>query len=72
MTNEQFKGYWLQLKGGIKQKWGDLTDDDLRKIDGDLDRLSGLLLQKYGLAKDHVQRELDGIVRAKASGGELK
>jgi uncharacterized protein YjbJ (UPF0337 family) len=39
----QLKGEWNQLKGKLKEKWGDLTDDDLDRISGQKDQLLGRL-----------------------------
>jgi len=40
----------------IKEKWGDLTDDDLDKIAGRRDQLEGKIQERYGLKKDQVRR----------------
>jgi uncharacterized protein YjbJ (UPF0337 family) len=47
------------VKGKIKQKWGQLTDDDLAQINGRRDQLEGRLQQRYGLAKDLVRKDVD-------------
>jgi uncharacterized protein YjbJ (UPF0337 family) len=48
----------------IKQKWGQLTDDDLAKIDGRRDELEGKIQQRYGLAKDLVRKDVDDWLNA--------
>jgi uncharacterized protein YjbJ (UPF0337 family) len=53
------KGKWKQMSGSAKEKWGDLTDDDLQQIDGQRDQLVGKVQEKYGLAKDEAEREVD-------------
>lgn len=53
-----FKGKWNQIKGKIKEKWGNLTDDDLKRIEGRRDQLLGKLQEKYGYAKDKAEIEL--------------
>jgi uncharacterized protein YjbJ (UPF0337 family) len=45
--------------GKIKEKWGQLTDDDLTKIDGRRDQLEGKLQERHGLAKDRVRKDGD-------------
>jgi uncharacterized protein YjbJ (UPF0337 family) len=57
MNADIFKGKWSQLKGSVKQQWGKLTDDDLAYIDGSADRLKGRIQERYGMAKDDVERE---------------
>jgi len=59
MNTDTIKGDWKQLKGKIKEKWGDLTDDDLQKVEGKRDQLVGLLQKKYGLAKEEAERQLN-------------
>lgn len=58
MNWDTIKGQWTQFKGKIKEQWGDLTDDDLTKIEGSRDKLLGLIQTKYGLAKDEAERQL--------------
>jgi uncharacterized protein YjbJ (UPF0337 family) len=53
------EGSWKQLKGKIKEKWGDLTDDDLDKIAGRRDQFEGLIQQRYGLTKDQARKQIE-------------
>jgi uncharacterized protein YjbJ (UPF0337 family) len=62
MNDDVFKGKWMQLKGQIKEKWGQLTDDDLDTVDGQRDQLVGRIQERYGLAKDEVNRQLDSLI----------
>jgi uncharacterized protein YjbJ (UPF0337 family) len=59
MNRDVLAGKWKQLKGDIKEKWGELTDDDLDRVAGRYDKLAGLLQERYGWAKDRAERELD-------------
>lgn len=52
---DKLKGNWNQIKGNIKQKYADLTDDDLLYVEGKEDELVGRLQKKTGEAKDTVQ-----------------
>ena len=58
MNKDQLQGDWNNLKGKIKEKWGKLTDDDLKVIEGKRDQLSGKLQERYGLAKEQALKEL--------------
>jgi uncharacterized protein YjbJ (UPF0337 family) len=60
MSNDIFKGQWRELSGRVKEWWGELTDDDIKRIDGNQDKLIGTLQQRYGYAKD---RALDEVSR---------
>ena len=59
MNSETLKGEWNQLKGSVKQKWADLTDDDLTHIEGSRDKLVGRLQERSGRNKEEVEREVD-------------
>jgi uncharacterized protein YjbJ (UPF0337 family) len=50
------EGNWKQVKGKVKEKWGQLTDDDLDMINGRRDQLEGKIQERYGLAKDQCAR----------------
>ena len=62
MNDDVLKGKWLQLKGQIKEKWGQITDDELDQIGGQRDQLVGKIQERYGLAKDAANRELDALI----------
>tara|TARA_B100001250_G_C19296915_1_gene570076 strand:+ start:255 stop:452 length:198 start_codon:yes stop_codon:yes gene_type:complete len=52
------KGNWNELKGKLKQKYADLTDDDLVYIEGKEEELLGKLQQKTGRSKEEIKEEL--------------
>ncbi len=58
MNQDIIQGKWKQLKGSLKQKWGKLTDDDLDRLDGNQQYLSGRLQERYGWAKDRADDEI--------------
>jgi uncharacterized protein YjbJ (UPF0337 family) len=53
------QGEWNKYKGQVKEKWGKLTDDDLMRIGGNRDQLIGTLQQRYGMAKDRVEEQVE-------------
>jgi len=59
MNWDQIAGKWSQVKGDIRQKWGKLTDNDLEVVAGSKDKLVGRIQERYGIAKEQAQRELD-------------
>lgn len=59
MNSETLRGEWNQLKGSVKQKWAELTDDDLTHIEGSRDKLVGRLQERSGRTKEEVEREVD-------------
>src|SRR4030095_10230036 len=56
MTWDEIKGNWRNYKGGLKEKWGELTDDDLDRIEGKRDQLLGTLQNRYGRTKEAAER----------------
>jgi uncharacterized protein YjbJ (UPF0337 family) len=58
MTKLEFKGSWNEAKGKLKQKYGQLTDDDLAFSEGKDDELLGRLETKLGKAKEAIREEI--------------
>ncbi|MGH8506103.1 MAG: CsbD family protein [Stenotrophobium sp.] len=61
MNKDIIKGDWKQLSGKIKQKWGELTDDDLKQAESNSEHLLGKLQEKYGLAKDKARQQIKDL-----------
>lgn len=61
MNWEQIKGNWNQMKGEVKSTWGDLTDSDLKAIDGEKDKLVGAIREKYGVSKEEAERQVSKL-----------
>jgi len=63
INTDVLKGKWQQLKGEAKIQWGRLTDDDLDQIQGNAEKLGGVLQERYGYAKADAKREVDDFLR---------
>ena len=59
--NLQMKGSWNEIKGKLKQKYGQLTDDDLMFADGKEDELLGRLQKRLGRTKDELRAEIEDM-----------
>jgi uncharacterized protein YjbJ (UPF0337 family) len=57
----QMKGNWNEIKGKLKQKYGQLTDDDLMFADGKEDELLGRLQKRLGRTKDELRAEIEDM-----------
>jgi len=57
LNNNVFEGKWKQVRGQAKIWWGKLTDDDLDKVDGNFDKLTGLHQEKYGYTQEQAKAE---------------
>ncbi|MDB6073241.1 MAG: CsbD family protein [Verrucomicrobiaceae bacterium] len=58
MTKLEFKGSWNETKGKLKQKYAELTDDDLLFSEGKDDELLGRLQTKLGQTKEEVRKAI--------------
>jgi uncharacterized protein YjbJ (UPF0337 family) len=59
MNWDQIEGKWKQYSGKAKSKWGKFTDDDVKVLSGKKDQLVGLVQERYGIARDEAERQVD-------------
>ena len=71
MNWDQIEGKWKQASGKVREKWGRLTDDDLEVINGRRDQLVGKIQERYGLAKEAAEKQVDEFVRTFSSSNDL-
>ena len=64
MNWDQLEGKWKQYSGKAKEKWGKLTDDDLTVIHGRRDQLIGKIQERYGIAKQEAEKQVDEFARS--------
>jgi len=57
---------WKQLSGSAKEKWGDLTDDDMTQIDGKREQLIGKVQERYGVAREEAEAQVKEFEDANA------
>jgi uncharacterized protein YjbJ (UPF0337 family) len=62
-TSDQVHGQWQQIKGKVKEKWGQLTDDDLTQISGNREQLEGKIRERYGHDEARVREDVDAFYR---------
>jgi uncharacterized protein YjbJ (UPF0337 family) len=58
MNQDQAGGKWDQIKGRAKKAWGELTDDDFKKAEGSMDKLYGVIQEKFGDTKEAIKAKL--------------
>ena len=63
MNSDQIKGNWKQLVGKAKEKWGHLTDDDWKIVEGKRDQLVGKVQERYGIAREEAERQVADFER---------
>jgi len=63
MNADVLAGKWKQVQGEVKKQWGKLTDDDLMIVEGQRDKLVGLVQERYGYAREQAEREVDEFIQ---------
>jgi uncharacterized protein YjbJ (UPF0337 family) len=61
MTNLNLKGNWNELKGKLKQQYGELTDDDLTFAEGKEEEMLGRVQQRLGRTKEQVREMIEKL-----------
>jgi len=55
------QGQWNELKGDLKKRWGQLTDDDLKWGEGNIDQIVGRIQHRTGETRDQIEKYLDQL-----------
>ena len=64
MNWDIIEGNWKQYKGKAREKWGQLTDDEVEQVAGNKDQLAGKIQERYGRTKEEAEREIDDWVNS--------
>jgi uncharacterized protein YjbJ (UPF0337 family) len=59
MNKDQLMGNWEQLKGNVRQQWGELTDDHVMQINGDRQALAGKIQEAYGIDQEEAEAQVE-------------
>jgi uncharacterized protein YjbJ (UPF0337 family) len=66
MNKDQLQGKWHQMKGEVKAQWGKLTNDDLEQVNGNLEKLVGVVQERYGYARERAEKEVAAFRKQQA------
>jgi uncharacterized protein YjbJ (UPF0337 family) len=58
LSEEHIKGKWREIKGGVRNLWARVTDEEIEATQGDFGQLAGLVERKYGESHESVQEKL--------------
>jgi uncharacterized protein YjbJ (UPF0337 family) len=58
-TRQKWEGRWEQLAGKAKQLWGELTNDDIKQVQGNYEQLVGLIKERTGERLEEIERKLN-------------
>jgi len=64
---QELQGQWNKLKGQVKERWGQLTDDDLQIQGGNVDQLVGRIQQRTGETRESIEKFLTDLTSRGAS-----
>jgi len=64
---QNLQGQWNQLKGEVKKKWGQLSDDDLRWTNGNVDQLIGRIQERTGEKREQIEQYFETLTSQGAS-----
>ena len=55
---DELKGKWKQQMGAAKIAWGKLTDDELLQVEGEAQKLTGLVQERYAVSRDEADKQV--------------
>lgn len=58
MNTDILAGKWQQLKGEVRKTWGELTDDEIDRAQGNAEKLAGILRERYGWTRDEAAKRV--------------
>lgn len=61
LNAQEVRGQWDMLRGKLKQKWGQLTDDDLQIFGGNVDEMVGRIHEKTGVAREQIEHFISDL-----------
>ena len=71
MVNQQtLQGNWNEIKGRLRERWGQLTEDDLREFNGNVDQLVGTIQRKTGERREQIEAQLESMMERALRGAE--
>lgn len=63
MEANVLRGKWHQVRGEVRRTWGKLTDDDVAQIEGRVEKLIGIVQERYGKGRQQVLRDVKAFVK---------
>lgn len=64
LNQEQIYAKWWEIKGGIRNIWGELTEEEIDSNKGDLDAIAGLVHQKFGEDRHDIKEKMDALMQS--------
>lgn len=64
LNEEQFRGKWNEIKGGIRNLWGRISEDELEQFKGNITKVTGLVEERYDETKDEIKSKLERLLNS--------
>lgn len=64
MDKDRIEGKWTEIKGRLREAYGDLSDDELEQAKGNRAQLEGIMQQRLGKTKDDARKAVDDILES--------
>ena len=61
-TADEIKGKWKQHVGAAKVMWGKLTDDELLTSEGHIEKLAGLVQERYAITREAADKQVKEFI----------
>ncbi|CUH75644.1 CsbD family protein [Tropicibacter naphthalenivorans] len=62
MDRDIIEGKWTEIKGRVREAYGELTDDEIEEARGNRQKLEGLIQQRAGKTKDEAREAVDSML----------
>lgn len=73
MVNQQvFEGHWNEIQGKLRDRWGQLTEDELQRFDGNVQQLVGMIQRKTGEAREKIESYIEELTNGSSLGNAVK
>ncbi len=66
-SNDEMKGRWKQQIGAAKIAWGNLTEDELLKVEGHEQKLAGLIQERYAITREEAMAQVNAFFEKRKS-----
>ncbi len=64
LSKEQFQGKWIEIKSGLKNLWGEITDDEIESVKDNLQSITRIVENKYGERKESILKKLEVLMES--------
>jgi uncharacterized protein YjbJ (UPF0337 family) len=64
LNREQYQAKWTEIKSGLKNLWGEITDDEIQSVKDNLQSIDLIVEKKYGERKESILKKLEALMES--------